>query len=310
MSSGHEGPEPAHLADHLAALHGVDDDGRALDGRRGRLEPRDAEGEDDDRDGARPPPRPSGASSSSRGGPGGRCPRLRGYSRPVPRDWLVAEVTDSKNIRRAYERRLPAPDVRFRHDSRPGTGARAGTSEFRCPPASRSTLVRPGRPVLHGMGRGASRGPVEVSLGVLADLRHGVRVLRGRPAVDARRGGLARPGHRGGNRPLQRGRRPLPPPARGRGAGPARRGLHALARAGTGSRCPGPRLASWRRRRRRSLRSPRSTVAGSRCAGATSSSCCSSTPCRTSTSPPSASGPRSVGSSDPGPTAVCPRPRW
>jgi hypothetical protein len=46
---GHERPEAAHFAHHLAALHRVDHDCRPLDGRGRRLEARDAEREEYDR---------------------------------------------------------------------------------------------------------------------------------------------------------------------------------------------------------------------------------------------------------------------
>ena len=45
----HERAEAADLADHRAAFHGVDPHEVALDGGRGGLEPREAEGDADER---------------------------------------------------------------------------------------------------------------------------------------------------------------------------------------------------------------------------------------------------------------------
>ena len=118
MSSGTSVPRPRTCAHHRAALHGVDHDRRALDGRGRRLEPRQAEG----RTGRSPPrrrrSRSAAASSSSRADPAVQCPRQDPESRPVPPEWprqmLVTSTTWSHG-----PGRTAGPRVRFRHAAVP-----------------------------------------------------------------------------------------------------------------------------------------------------------------------------------------------
>ena len=106
-------------------------------------------------------------------------------------------------------------------------------------------------------------------MSLLTDLRHGLRVLRGRPLLTTVAGGSLALGIGTGTALFSVADafslRPLAVTEPDRLVE-----VFTRSRAGSASRCPGPKRASWRRRRRRSPRSPRSTVAGSRCAGATS----------------------------------------